>query len=119
MLVNKPIPICFKNKYGTILNRHDLMWGLLLEWYRGGEKYAGYVDNDMRWEPVFQKDDPIVADKKSDITDCIQEMRELATMLRAKADEEDNRDTDAELAFEAAASSIERVCDKWEPPARC
>lgn len=53
------------------------------------------------------------------VSNVVADMRELATMLRAKANEEDNRDTDAELAFEAAASSIERVCDKWEPPARC
>lgn len=40
----------------------------------------------------------------------IKAMRDLATQLRTKADE--NEGTDAELAFEASASSIERVCDE-------
>ncbi len=39
---------------------------------------------------------------------AITAFTELARQLRVKADE--NEGSDAELAFEAAASSIERVC---------
>lgn len=41
---------------------------------------------------------------------AIREMRSLASQLRLKADE--NGESDAALAFEASASSIERVCDE-------
>ena len=40
----------------------------------------------------------------------IRAMQELASQLRTKGDE--NEGTDVELAFEASASSIERVCDE-------
>lgn len=40
----------------------------------------------------------------------IRAMKELAVQLRAKAAE--NEGSEAELAFEASASSIERVCDE-------
>ncbi len=40
----------------------------------------------------------------------IRAMKELAIQLRAKASE--NEGSEAELAFEASASSIERVCDE-------
>ena len=40
----------------------------------------------------------------------IRAMKELAVQLRAKASE--NEGSEAELAFEASASSIERVCDE-------
>ena len=40
----------------------------------------------------------------------IMSMRQLAQQLRQKAEE--NSFSDAELAFEASASSIDRVCDE-------
>ena len=111
MLMNKPVPICFKNKYGRLVKHGDLIWGLLLEWYRS--------DMIMKWEPVFQETDSVDAVVRVDNSRAIiREMRELAARIRAKANDKDNNGTDTELAFEASASSIECVCDKWEPPAR-
>jgi len=40
----------------------------------------------------------------------IRAMKALAVQLQAKADE--NEGSEAALAFEASASSIERVCDE-------
>lgn len=42
----------------------------------------------------------------------IRAMRDLARQLRVKANEDGNSGTDAEFAFEASASSIDRVCDE-------
>ena len=53
---------------------------------------------------------PICDGSNSGRNTVIQAMRNLATQLRTKADE--NEGTDAELAFEASASSIERICDE-------
>lgn len=43
-------------------------------------------------------------------THILSKFRNLASDLRLKADQ--NIGTDAELAFEASASSVERVCDE-------